>query len=302
MIIKSMSRSNTSFESLYEYLIRDDDSELGVYNLYSNAKDKKGVIREFMDNSHYIKRALGKNYLYHEIISLKANELSLDAQKKILQDTAREYISQRAKEHLVFTSLHLDKDNLHIHLMMSSNRLMQNKRVRLSKKEFSSIQKNVELYVNQTYPELTPSKHYQASKQHHKPKQSEQELKTRRGKNSKRDKVIEDLSELFNNATTTKYFTKHLKNKGYEFYQRGKTIGIKHEGKKYRLKTIGLEKSYYQTIEKLDRGRKREEKRKEEKVYEKNNVKEETTVEKRRKEFKNIRAKHENANEQEKQR
>ena len=70
MIIKSLSRSTKSFEALYNYLTRDKESLLNCYNLYSNAYSKKDVVKEFLENAKYLKNSRGKNYLYHEIISL----------------------------------------------------------------------------------------------------------------------------------------------------------------------------------------------------------------------------------------
>jgi hypothetical protein len=51
------------------------------------------------------------------------------------------------------------------------------------------------------------------------------------------------------------------KKKGYEIYQRGKTIGVIYEDKKYRLKTLGLEESYTITIKKSDKREARQERR-----------------------------------------
>jgi hypothetical protein len=44
--------------------------------------------------------------------------------------------------------------------MISANRVLSNKRARLSKSEFATIQKQIEQYKNRKYPQLN-SNHYQ---------------------------------------------------------------------------------------------------------------------------------------------
>ena len=48
--------------------------------------------------------------------------------------------------------------------MISSNEIDGAKRIRLSKKEFSTIQKNLESYKNEKYSELSKSSFYQNKK------------------------------------------------------------------------------------------------------------------------------------------
>ena len=115
MIIKSMSRSSKSFASLYDYFCKDDDVILRGFNIFSNVYNKDEVIKEFLENAQYLKTARGKNYLYHEIISLKENDLNLDEQREILEDLALKYLSLRAENHLGLMALHSDKGHIHIH-------------------------------------------------------------------------------------------------------------------------------------------------------------------------------------------
>ena len=77
MIIKSLSRATKSFEALYNYLIRDKESLINGFNLYADPHSKAEIVEEFLNNSNHLKGARGKNYLYHEIISLNPNSLPL---------------------------------------------------------------------------------------------------------------------------------------------------------------------------------------------------------------------------------
>jgi hypothetical protein len=236
MIIKSLSRATKSFEALYRYLTRDEDSLLNAFNLYADPHSKEEIVQAFLDNAKHLKNARGKNYLYHEIISLTPNTLALQEQQHILTDLVSKYISLRAQNHLTFTALHQDKDHLHIHLMISANELEGSKRVRLSKKEFSTIQKELEQYVNTTYPQLGKTTHY--NKDLNKIK-------------SKKELLKSTLHDLFKNSRCKEDFKRESEELKLEFYTRGKTVGVISEGKKYRLKTLGLLEEYENTVKKL---------------------------------------------------
>ena len=229
MIIKSLSRQNKSFDALYKYLTRDKDSLLRGFNLYANPYDRKATIKEFLENAKYLRKSRGKNYYYHEIISLSKNNLSREQQEKILSDLASNYISLRAENHLTFTALHTDKEHTHIHFMISANEIMGTKRVRLSKKDFSTIQKELEEYANTIYPELEQTKHYNKDFSKFK---------------SKKEELVVTLEELFKKSTSKELFEEYRKSLNLEFYTRGKTTGVIFESKKHRLKTLGVHEHY----------------------------------------------------------
>ena len=237
MIIKSLSRATKSFEALYKYLTRDEKSILNAFNLYADPHNKSEIVQAFLDNAKHLKKAKGKNYLYHEIISLNPNTLPLQEQQHILTDLVTKYISLRAENHLTFTALHKDKDHLHIHLMISANELEGTKRVRLSKKEFSTIQKELEQYINTAYPQLGATKHY--NKDLNKIK-------------SKKELLKSTLHDLFKNSCSKEEFKTLSEALKLEFYVRGKTVGVISEGKKYRLKTLGLLEAYENTVKRLE--------------------------------------------------
>lgn len=260
MIIKSMSRKSKSFSQLYDYLTRDKSSHTFSRNTYSNPKDKKEFVNEFYENARHIRDARGRVYMYHEVLSLEENELSLERQKDILLDMAEKYLMQRAQDHLAFGVVHEDKNNLHLHLMISANEIEGDRRVRLSKQEFSQIQQRLENYKNQSYKELEKSSLYQNKKDLSKEKQKEQELKNR-GAKSIKDELRENLRDAFSKASSISYLEKRLQTLKYTFYQRGNTQGISYQNKNYRLKTLGLDKEYQQTLKRLERIQEREIKR-----------------------------------------
>ena len=257
MIIKSMSRKSKSFSQLYDYLTRDKSSHTFSRNTYANSKNKKEFVNEFYSNARYIREARGKVYMYHEVLSLEENNLSYERQREILLDMADKYLYQRAENHLAFGVVHEEKNNMHLHLMISANEIEGEKRVRLSKREFKEIQKKLETYKNQKYSELSKSFMYSNQKDLSKSKQNEQELKNRT-KTSIRDTIKKELLKTFQNATSMKYVNNHLNSLGYEIYTRGKTQGVKFEGKNYRFKTLGVDVQYTQFLKRLERVQERE--------------------------------------------
>lgn len=270
MIIKSMTRKSNSFSQLYDYLMRDKSNFSFTRNTYSNALNKKKLIKEFLNNYKFLKDSRGKVSLYHEILSLENNLLSKERQKEILLDLADKYLLTRANNHLSFGVVHEDKEHIHLHLMISSNEIDGLKRIRLSKKEFSTIQKNLESYKNEKYSELYKSSFYQNKKDLSKEKQKEQEIKTKRNAQTLKDKIKDDLKQTFKTASSRTFLNNHLENLGYSLYIRGETIGVIYENKKYRLKTLGLENEYkamFQNIEQRQERELRRQKNKEDKSY-----------------------------------
>ncbi len=262
MIIKSMSRKNISFLKLLKYFEKEQVKSRFIHNLYSNINDRKQIIKEFMANAKYLKNSRGKVFLYHEILSLENNNLTLKEQEKILQDLTKNYIQARANEHLVYGVIHEDTNNLHIHLMISSNKVSENKRVRLSKSEFKNIQASLESYKNRTYPQLSKTSHYQdKTKDISKSKNREQEIKHKRNKQTKKEFLKESLQNIFTRSLSKVALENSLKDKGFYLYKRGSNFLIKYENKNYRLKTLGLDNLYEQTLTKLEKIEKRKEKR-----------------------------------------
>jgi hypothetical protein len=245
MIIKSMSRKTATFKQLARYMDngREVHKPFEVYynNLYS--RDSEGVCREFKNNADCLQERKNGNYLYHEVISIsRSQNLSLEAQKIILYQLVNDYVELRAKRNLVYGVLHTDHpDNLHFHLMVSSNELGSEQRHRLNKKNFASIQKAIEKNVLNNFPELNQKIIYNQQKDE-KTRNNEYELKRRTGKESHRDNAKSELQAIFETAKSKTDLFNKLSDKDFQLYVHGNTIGVKwgKTNKKYRFKTLGL--------------------------------------------------------------
>lgn len=246
MIIKSLSRKRPSFEQLVNYMEKEKGHRAIYHNFFgSDSMSREEIIFEFMENSRELPKRKNGNYLYHEIISFEArHELSPKKVDEILIEIGEMYLQERATKQLAFSNIHLDTNHIHMHFCISANEVGSSKRKRLDKAKFAKIQKNLELYVLEKYPELKQSIIYNKSldKEKMKTTAKEQEQKKRTGKISKKEEIKNKFHGIFEQAKTIDELKNLLSQEGFTIYQRGQTIGIvcSENKRKYRLKTLGL--------------------------------------------------------------
>lgn len=261
-----MARKEPSFRSLYEYMHKEKNrgSLVVIHNLLAKEDDKEKIINAFKENAKLLKKRKNGNYLYHEIISIARNDkLSIKEQEKILFDLTNRYLQKRAKNLLAYGVVHYDKENLHMHLMISANELYSSKRFRLSKREFNTIQKEIEEYRLEKYPNLDNRKLYTQSKEikREKEKVNQKEYQMQKsGRVTKKQIVKEMILDIFENSKTKEEFLLNLKSKNLKLYQRGKSIGIEdlNTARKYRLKTLGLLDKYIEKEREFEKIKERE--------------------------------------------
>ncbi len=243
-----MSRKEASFGQLIEYML-DDKKRVDKYNIYQNVfgRELNDMEAEFLENSSFIQKRKNGNFFYHEILSItRTSKISEDEQKTILQKLGYKYISHRAKNNLVLGILHDDGgNNLHYHLLISSNAIQESKRTRLSKNDFRTLKNKFENYVLKKYPQLEQSLAIQ-KKAGEKLSKKASELKRRTGKTPQREQAKEKIRTLLNESTNKKDFLSRLHKTGLEMYTRGRNTGILNTqtGNKYRLSTLGLMPEY----------------------------------------------------------
>jgi len=234
MIIKSMSRKEGSFSQLYEYMEkganRKDDKYKFSYNCFGRKKEQ--ILNEFSDNAKLLKQRKNGVYLYHEIISIsRSKNLSEEAQKKALYDIVNEYTKRRAFGNLACGYMHDEKDNnLHFHLMLSSNEVGKSKRTSLRKNEFSTLKIEMEKWVLQKYPELEQEKIISKKSEYR----------------DNKDEFTDSLQSILSTAKTREDLHELLKNNQASYKVRGNTITFTNEktNKKHRLNTLGLGGEY----------------------------------------------------------
>ena len=161
----------------------------------------------------------------------------------MFQELAQHYAQGRAKNNLVFAGMHDDKsNNLHYHIVISSNAVNDSKRLRFSKAEFQKFKVDFEKLVLERYPQLEQEIVIQRTSSKAKVSQKGEEMKRRTGKLPERDRVKEFLRQTFDQCFTHQEFIDALDKAGYDFYIRGKNPGVKcrESGRPYRLSTLNL--------------------------------------------------------------
>lgn len=250
MIVKSMSRKAPTFRQLAGYIGQNATASEGCFskNLYYQGSDKTVVSKLFFENYKNLPKRKNGNALYHEVIVLSSQpHLSKQMQTRILHDLANHYCELRAARQLVWGRAHFDTEYPHIHLMISANEFHASRRKRLTKRQFADIQKQLEIYKEHKFPELNDLGVYKRPDVSRvRTKTSEGELKRRTGKPSQKEQLSELVVDALNQSISQTDFENRLQEHGLLLYQRGKYWGVINQasGKRYRLKTLGLEQSF----------------------------------------------------------
>lgn len=249
MIIKSMSRKAPTFGQLIDYIGRNSDPQTGTVfarNLYHSGRDTQAVAGQFLDNYRYLPARKNGNALYHEVIVLEQQDhLSKNQIELALIDLAETYCAKRAPHQLAWGRVHHDTDYPHIHLMISSNAVRSDRRVRMDKGQFTQLQKSLEVHKEQHFPELVDGRVYQKQPHDDRPKvkNAEGELVWRTGTPSNKHTVAKRMQQALEAAAGQAHINASLREAGFDLYKRGKTVGVVDQatGRKYRLRTLGLE-------------------------------------------------------------
>lgn len=248
MIIKSMSRKSKTFGQLLQYLVAPGVTQIGppwLHNLRARDGDLDDIRREFFQNSGHLPQRKNGNVLYHEILSFAAEDQE-HITLPMLEDLARFYMERRAPYALGYARTHLNTDCPHIHVVISANNFGSSRRLRLSQAEFARIQREVEQYQQERYPQVTHSiaqGRQRADRQRLRQTRGERESQRRgAGQTSRKESVAAVVrSELALAASGAECFRRLLEQR-LRLYKRGKSVGVEDldGGRRYRLKTLGL--------------------------------------------------------------
>jgi hypothetical protein len=180
MIIKSLSRKAPTFRQLKAYMDRGGAPGVGfAWNLgmpwFASDAD---VLRAFIDNAATLRGRRNGVQLFHEIVSLKRDErLPLNVQQQILHDAVMEWLAARAPDQIAYGRLHVEREHLHVHVMLSANRLGDDRTVRLSRTEFAGLQRQVEARILARYPALRQERTYDVAERSKRRERSERSFR-----------------------------------------------------------------------------------------------------------------------------
>lgn len=256
MIIKSLSRKDPSFKQLINYLQRDYDKQyIFSHNLYvNNLTNIDEVNKEFLENYKFLKKQKNSNALYHDIISFSKSDNDIKIQKDALFDVVNEYIKVRANKCLVYGIMHEGHNNIHYHLMISSNEIENNKNHYLSIKQFNDVKKGAEIYVNQKYPELKQGIVINIDKKQKTKSRKEFEYIKRTGNKSQKEIFKDKLKDVFQQSKTKQDFFDNLYKNKIDIKVRNTTITFLDlvTGGRHRLKKLDLENEFNLMSKKIE--------------------------------------------------
>lgn len=257
MFVKSMPRKSMSFGQLLAYI--NGPREKGgaiLWNLRTTADAASHIEGEFLENARHLPHRKGGNLLYHEILSFS----HLDRQRvtpAMIEDLTREYLARRAPTALAYAKAHLDTDCPHVHIVLSANELGSRKRLRLTRRRFDEIKRQVETYQQRRYPELLHSSIFSTAKSRkrvrQRQKEAEREHRLRcspRPQPARKEELREIILREIATARSGPEYYLRLKAQGLVLYKRGQTVGVEdlQAGKRYRLKTLGLAETFAESF------------------------------------------------------
>ena len=275
MIVKSMPGKvgGASFRKLVGYMLKPGRAEhrpaesLIKHNMWAEREDPESLIAELEENATFQRRGANRNLLYHEVISPHPEDGHL-VSDDMLHDLAWEYLGRRAPEALALATIHRDiedEERPHLHICISGNLIKSDRQLRLAKKKFATIQRELEEIQRERYPELAHSLvfgHSRAQefenehgvkpdKRHLAESRRRQDRETQRQRRlsgegemkvAHKDQVRQQVAECVRSANNEEALRISLANAGLSLYQRGKVPGVIdiNSGKRYRLKTLGV--------------------------------------------------------------
>lgn len=252
MILKNLTR-RTNTGQLVQYLFKNEKAQNPKPILKHNLRSRttKGWTKEFENNfESRIHRRKDNIRLHHTIISF-SNKDKEKINPEMLKDITKKYIELRGKDNIYLASSHYDKEHIHLHIVMSSTKLITGESNRISRLEFKDLKLALDRYQREKYPELVNSLPAHGKSKAFQLSDPEQKLQDREGKLSQKQELKQRVEVIYNRSKSVDNFLSELNSEGINTYDRGgKVYGIETESNHYRFKTLGFD---LQMLEELDR-------------------------------------------------
>jgi hypothetical protein len=253
MILKNLTRrSNTG--QLVNYLFKQEKDNKAKPILKHNLRSRttKGWTKELDKNFELrLNRRKDSIRLHHTIISFSNKDKKL-INPELLKDITKKYIELRGKDNIYLASSHHDKEHIHLHIVMSSTKLITGESNRISRQEFRDLKIALSEYQKEKYPELIHSLPSHGKSQKLQLSNPELKLQDWERKLSQKQELLETVQTVYSRSKSLDNFLSELKSEGINSYSRGgKVYGVEDEsGKHFRFKTLGFDLN---KLEELDR-------------------------------------------------
>jgi len=243
MILKNLTRRNNTGQLVNYLFKKEKDKPKPILKHNLRSRTTKGWTKEFDKNFEIRLHKRKDNIrLHHTIISF-SNKDKQNIKPDLLKDITRRYIELRGKENIYLASSHNDKEHIHLHIVMSSTKLITGESNRITRQEFKELKLTLDAYQKEKYPELIHSLPHHGKSKKLQLTDPEQKLQYREGKLSKKQELFQIVETVFNRSKSVDNFLSELKSEGYNSYSRGgKIYGLEDEtGNHYRFKTLGFD-------------------------------------------------------------
>ncbi|MBO6518343.1 MAG: relaxase/mobilization nuclease domain-containing protein [Bacteroidia bacterium] len=247
MIIKSKGyRSQKAIENVIRYCAQvnkvQNQAEPFLHTRFiRNPNDLKSVIQTFeMNESFRVHKRKNTNAIIMEIISFhKDDSPKLNPMK--LRKLAQYYLEKRAPHAMALCTLHTDQDHIHLHLCLSGVSFATGKATRIARSDFATLKQEMERYQERQLG-LVHSRIDHTGKD-----KQERELTL---SNLRRDESLDKVQlgvfvrKVLESSISYDQFVRKLEDQNIQLYNRGsEASGIIHQGKKYRWRTLNIDKS-----------------------------------------------------------
>lgn len=215
-------------------------------------------VKQYQENETYRKlRRPDSVILSHEILSWHREDTKNITIEK-LEEMAKEYIKLRNPSGMAIAVSHSDKQHLHIHFCFSGLEYHTGKSLRMSKAEFTKLKQDIQNFQKEKFPELSNSivEHGKSEKKTLAlPSDREYQIKRRTGRATDKEQVLGMLKDCYHRAISKEDFFEMVEECGLKIYERGGRIsGVVMNGRKFRLKRMGVEE---ERLDELEVGMKR---------------------------------------------
>lgn len=232
MLIKTISHKanqKKGFAQLLDYI--DNGAQLkqdfALFHNIASGIEREAILSDFNDNYSFRKKT--QNMLVHEIMSF--SPLDGEIPDTVLLDICQKYIQMRAPNALVYARVHRDS-HCHVHFMLSANELCSDKSIRMDKKDFMRVKREIEAYQVE--------KHKLVHSVVHNPELKQEQFIVKDKQQTK--KMLMDIAhQAMEKAHHMDDFVEILqKEHGLAYYsiKGNKYQGVKYNGRKWRFKRL----------------------------------------------------------------
>lgn len=251
-VVKSTGRKDANFDKLINYLFKEDGGELPTFTYLHNIigvdpEDREALVQAFVSNDTHRKKRKNGNAMYHDMISFHPKDSAyIKKNPHVLEDMTRVYLEFRAPHGVALAKPHLDKEHIHIHVMLSANERESATSLRRSKQEFLEIQQALQEYQVGYHPGLKYSYVAERDKEKYVTAEKAERVSHKLWQMEKRgvgtpdkDQVRELMTQVVAQAKNAQELKALVQKAGGEVYEyRDKMNGVRFNGKKYRFTTL----------------------------------------------------------------